>query len=124
MNERHSAIRFVGGPWHNRIEAVPLRSVLKVTEPCEYALAHHPAAAIIEPSHPHHSYRLCQFFTGAEDENGTLTVYEQYVHESIPADSSEPYREHFQALPRSLVRAFEQKLLGFYRPKISPKFRA
>lgn len=105
---RQCAIRFVGGIWHNRVELVELRPVLKVPVPLDLskAMLLGPTGWSIE------YYSLTKFYTEYR------TLYYQYVHGSLIKDgvavpctyleSFTPWNLDKRKINRQLARAMHE----------------
>lgn len=88
-------IRFVGGPWHNRLVPLPLPFRLHMQVPHFERMAVFEDPENVSMAHiEHHWYVHCTFYS----EFGTR--YQQYVHSTLlrdgrPAEST--YQESFPA---------------------------
>jgi len=109
---RYSKIRFVGGPWHNRVVCVELLPVFKVWDgaKCLAAVAGDYAP---RPEAKYHDYLLRTFRSGEEDADGLPElVFQQYVHASLcpdpPAWASNEVG--FAPLPDRMVARFDRML--------------
>lgn len=84
---RYSKIRFVGGPWDNRVVCVELLAVLSVPEnsnvlPCLVGGGYVPY-----PEAKHHQYLLRSFQSHERDESGgPQLAFQQYIHQSLCPD--------------------------------------
>ena len=106
---RSLRIRFVGGPWHNRIVDTHLRDVIRVVEPCDRN------AFICTrefPSDIVHEYLLrrytWQFWSDTEPR-----VFLQFVHSTLPREHVEQHAD-FPPLDAFTVHAFDQALRGCF----------
>lgn len=105
---KQTNIRFVGGPWHNRIHYCELRPTLTLLTPTESCFSQYCLKFV---KRREDVYRLVSFMTGFG------TIYWQYLHSSLIQDGIDPssYRERFpkwsldkRKIDRRLARAIHE----------------
>lgn len=80
-------IRFVGGPWDNRVACVELLPVLRIPEEAEVLACVIGGDYIPRPETKHCQYVLHTFKSHEEDADGfPLLVFQQYLHQSLCPD--------------------------------------
>ncbi len=84
---RYSYIRFVGGPWHNRVVCVELLPVLAVPEESPVLVSCVGSGYAPRPETKQHQYLLRTFKSWEEDADGfPELVFQQYIHQSLCPD--------------------------------------
>jgi hypothetical protein len=112
---RSSYIRFVGGPWHNRVVCVELLPVRMVMEESDVLVCVMSGGSIPRPETKHHQYHLKWFQSWQEDADGfPLLNYQQYLHQSLLPDPPVWVAEEvgFPPLPEALTERFIRMLCG------------
>ena len=108
---RSSKIRFVGGPWHNRVVCVDLLSVYKVPEEMPSLVALVGNRHVPRLERKTHDYVLLEFRQDGADGMRNL-VFKQYVHSSLCQDPPRWVSDEvgFPPLPKSYVDRFDRML--------------
>ena len=93
MDRPVSAIRFVGGPWHNEVRWVELRWRIDVhvpvQDPFQSSWFWSKDVPFDEPLHRRETYMLCRFVS----EGGA--PFRQYIHQSLICRDGAPMTEAY-----------------------------